>query len=147
MYMWANMFEVKFKSNQHHLKFLTSVGFAYSTYFLMSIWCIFNINCPMGLSHPRAFCCVFHSPCALWPSFCLSLIVSWCSGVSHHYVHLRSPYKLLSFQCFFVRSRRYMCVFATLLYWITSMWIIKDGLSLFFIVVLLSRTTPWQRRA
>ncbi len=40
----------------------------------------------------------FHSPCALWPSFCLSLIVSLCSGVSSCYPHLRSPYTVSCIQ-------------------------------------------------
>ncbi len=83
--------------------------------------------------------CFSFPMCSVWPRFCLSLIVSLCSDVSHHYLNLCSPYTLLSVQCFSVRSHQYMCVFATLL-----LWIIKNCLALFFIVVLipLSRYTP-----
>ncbi len=97
------------------------------------------------MSHPWTFLLCF-SFLSVWPSFCLLLIVSLCSGVSHHYPHLRSPYKLHSVQCFFVRSRRCLRVVSTLLYWINPMWIIKDCLLLFFIFVCYSCTTPWHIR-
>ncbi len=96
-------------------------------------------------SHPWTFLLCF-SFLSVWPSFCLLLIVSLCSGVSHHYPHLRSPYKLHSVQCFFVRYRWCLRVVSTLLYWINPMWIIKDCLLLFFIFVRYSCTTPWHIR-
>ncbi len=53
----------------------------------------------------------FHSPCALWPSFCLSLIVSLCSGVSSCYPHLRSPYTVSCIQfCVSLSGLVYVCV-------------------------------------
>ncbi len=59
------------------------------------------------MSHPWTFLLCFSFPmCSVWPSFCLLLIVSLCSGVSSYYPHLHSPYKLHSVQYFFIQSRR-----------------------------------------
>ncbi len=54
--------------------------------------------------------CFSFRMCSVWPTFPSCLIVSLCSGLSSHYPHLRSPYKLHSVQCFFVQSRLYTCV-------------------------------------
>ncbi len=57
------------------------------------------------------FCVCFHFiPRVPWPSFCLPLIVSLCSGVSCQLSSFTLPYKLYSVQCFFVWSRQhYLC--------------------------------------